>query len=94
MRSCRSRAGTGTSGKFYFDYQNEGIQSSNIDADQIARGLGARAGGGLGPTDLNRMERYYDVNEQNINWSSGTTYLNPSNIIGPRIVRLGVRFDW
>jgi Carboxypeptidase regulatory-like domain len=32
--------------------------------------------------------------EQNINWSSGTTYLAPSNIIGPRIVRFGGRFDW
>jgi hypothetical protein len=32
--------------------------------------------------------------EQNINWASGTTYLAPSNIIGPRIVRFGGRFDW
>ena len=32
--------------------------------------------------------------EQNINWASGTTYLAPSNIIGPRIVRFGARFDW
>jgi hypothetical protein len=32
--------------------------------------------------------------EQNINWSSGTSYLAPSNIIGPRIVRFGARFDW
>jgi hypothetical protein len=32
--------------------------------------------------------------EQNINWSSGSTYLAPSTIIGPRIVRFGARFDW
>ena len=32
--------------------------------------------------------------EQNINWASGSTYLAPSNIIGPRIVRFGGRFDW
>lgn len=54
--------GNSYSGRFYLDYQNEGIQATNIDEDQIARGLGARAGGGLGPTDLNRLSRYYDVN--------------------------------
>jgi hypothetical protein len=32
--------------------------------------------------------------EQNINWASGSSYLAPSNIIGPRIVRFGGRFDW
>jgi hypothetical protein len=32
--------------------------------------------------------------EQNINWASGSAYLAPSNIIGPRIVRFGGRFDW
>jgi hypothetical protein len=32
--------------------------------------------------------------EQNINWSSGSTYLAPSTIIGPRILRFGARFDW
>lgn len=32
--------------------------------------------------------------EQNVNWNSGTTYLFPSNIIGPRIARVGLRFDW
>jgi hypothetical protein len=31
---------------------------------------------------------------QNINWASGTTYLGPSTIIGPRILRFGGRFDW
>ena len=32
--------------------------------------------------------------EQNINWNSGSTYLAPSTIIGPRILRFGARFDW
>jgi Carboxypeptidase regulatory-like domain/TonB dependent receptor len=43
-----------------YDYQNENIQSYNIDAAQIATGL--RGGGGLEPQDLNRMSSYYDVN--------------------------------
>ncbi|HEY2149959.1 MAG TPA: carboxypeptidase regulatory-like domain-containing protein [Vicinamibacterales bacterium] len=30
----------------------------------------------------------------NINWSSGATYLTPSTIIGPRLARIGVKFDW
>jgi hypothetical protein len=28
-----------------------------------------------------------------INWDSGTRYLLSSNIVGPRIVRFGVKFD-
>jgi len=32
--------------------------------------------------------------EQNLNWSSGTTFLRPLNIVPPRLVRLGVKFDW
>jgi len=47
-------------GKIYADYQNKRIQSRNIDAAQIA--LGLKGGGGLTPTDLNRMVKYYDVN--------------------------------
>ncbi|MGQ0736399.1 MAG: TonB-dependent receptor domain-containing protein [Acidobacteriota bacterium] len=43
-----------------YDYQNESIQSFNIDATQIATGL--TGGGGLEPQDLNRMHSYYDVN--------------------------------
>ncbi len=31
---------------------------------------------------------------QNINWASGSTFLAPSTIIGPRILRFGGRFDW
>jgi len=47
-------------GKLYADYENENIQSRNIDAAQIA--LGVKGGGGLGPTDLNRLHSYHDVN--------------------------------
>ena len=31
---------------------------------------------------------------QNINWNSGSTYRVPVTIIGPRIMRFGVKFDW
>ena len=31
---------------------------------------------------------------QNIGWNSGTSYLRPVSIIGPRIARFGVKFDW
>jgi hypothetical protein len=47
-------------GKIYADYENEKIQSRNIDAAQIA--LGIKGGGGLGPTDLNRLHSYHDLN--------------------------------
>jgi len=32
--------------------------------------------------------------EQNINWSSGSAFLQPLAIVPPRIVRLGARLDW
>ena len=32
--------------------------------------------------------------EQNINWSSGTSFLRPLTIISPRIVRFGAKFQW
>ena len=31
---------------------------------------------------------------QNIGWNSGVSYLRPVSIIGPRIVRFGMKFDW
>ena len=47
-------------GTFYADYENEAIQARNTDQDQIDRGLSAS--GGLQPSDLNRLHKYYDVN--------------------------------
>ena len=47
-------------GRIYADYENENIQSRNIDAAQIA--LGVKGGGNLGPTDLNRLHSYHDLN--------------------------------
>lgn len=47
-------------GTFYGDYENESIQARNTDADQVARGLSGA--GGLQPSDLNRLFKYYDVN--------------------------------
>ena len=47
-------------GKIYADYENENIQSHNIDAAQIA--LGVKGGGGLAATDLNRLHSYHDLN--------------------------------
>jgi hypothetical protein len=32
--------------------------------------------------------------EQNVNWSSGNSFLRPLNIISPCIARIGMRFDW
>ena len=42
------------------DYENENIQSRNIDAAQIA--LGVKGGGGSPATDLNRLHSYHDLN--------------------------------
>ena len=47
-------------GKVYADYQTEGVQSTNIDDNQLSRGI--RGGGGLDARDTNRMNRYYDLN--------------------------------
>jgi hypothetical protein len=47
-------------GKVYSDYQTEGVQGTNIDDNQLSRGI--RGGGGLDARDTNRMNRYYDVN--------------------------------
>jgi hypothetical protein len=52
--------GNDYTGMFYADYQNESIQSFNIDEDQIARGF--QGGGGLDPQDINRLASYHDVN--------------------------------
>jgi hypothetical protein len=32
--------------------------------------------------------------EQNINWSSGASFLRPLNIVAPRIARVGVKVGW
>ena len=32
--------------------------------------------------------------EQNVNWSSGSSFRRPLNIVSPRIARIGVRLDW
>ena len=47
-------------GKIYADYENQSVQSRNIDAAQIA--LGIKGAGGLAATDLNRLSKYYDLN--------------------------------
>jgi hypothetical protein len=31
---------------------------------------------------------------QNITWNSGSAYLLPTTVIGPRIMRFGVKYDW
>ena len=31
---------------------------------------------------------------QNINWGSGASFERPISIVGPTIVRFGVKFDW
>jgi len=47
-------------GTFFGGYSPESWQSFNINDEQIARGL--RGGGGLNPEDVNRLNRYQDVN--------------------------------
>jgi hypothetical protein len=32
--------------------------------------------------------------EQNINWSSGPSFLRPLNIVAPRIARIGAKLEW
>jgi outer membrane receptor protein involved in Fe transport len=48
-------------GKIYADYQNSGIQNRNIDDADTFLCPGGRCGD-LQPSDLNRLENYYDLN--------------------------------
>jgi outer membrane receptor protein involved in Fe transport len=48
-------------GKVYADYQNKNIQGKNIDDSATFLCPGGRCGD-LTPSDLNRLENYYDVN--------------------------------
>ena len=48
-------------GKVYADYQNKSVQRENIPNDFTFLCPGGRCGN-LTPSDLNRMERYYDIN--------------------------------
>jgi hypothetical protein len=48
-------------GKVYADYQNKGIQARNIDDADTFLCPASRCGDLL-PSDLNRLENYYDVN--------------------------------
>ena len=48
-------------GKIYADYQNKGVQAENIDDSATFLCPGGRCGE-LTPSDLNRLENYYDIN--------------------------------
>jgi hypothetical protein len=48
-------------GKIYADYQTKGIQASNIDDADVFLCPSSRCGE-LSPSDLNRIEKYYDLN--------------------------------
>lgn len=47
-------------GSLYSDFQNDALEATNIDADQIARGLSG--GPGLPAEDVNRLESFCDFN--------------------------------
>lgn len=57
---------------------------------------------GLKPDNVTTMvpDRYgyYNLLNANpleaMNWSSGSSFMRPTTIPGPRIVRLGCKFDW
>src|SRR5262245_44831319 len=50
-------------GKIYADYENQNIQSRNIDDSQIALlSKGGLGFGNLAPTDVNRLHSYHDLN--------------------------------
>jgi hypothetical protein len=52
----------------------------------------------LGPGRLSPYLDLYNITnanaEQNITVSSGSNYLRPINIIPPRVMRIGAKFDW
>ena len=59
--SSPSRAATRSTASSTADYQNKSVQRENIDDGFTFLCPGGRCGN-LTPSDLNRMERYYDVN--------------------------------
>jgi len=59
----------------------------------------AEKGFALGPN--RRLAGFVDIfnlfnanPEQNINWSSGTSFLRPLSIVPPRLVRVGAKVEW
>ncbi len=47
-------------GSVYADFQSDSLEATNIDSDQIARGVSG--GPGLDARDVNRLERFRDFN--------------------------------
>ena len=47
-------------GSVYADFQNDALEATNIDDDQIARGVSG--GPGLDARDVNRLQRFRDFN--------------------------------
>ena len=52
-------------------------------------------------TGTQRLGAFFDIYNiansdaaSNITWNSGAAFLRPSTIIGPRIMRFGVKYDW
>ena len=60
MQFVSKSGGNQYRGTFYADFGNRDAQSFNIDDEQIRRG--AQGGGGLSPSDANRLWSYGDVN--------------------------------
>ena len=55
--------------------------------------MGPNGGGRLiGFFDLYNIANYNGA--ENINWNSSSTYLRPIEIIAPRMVRIGVKFEF
>jgi hypothetical protein len=52
----------------------------------------------LGSTRLSAQLDVYNLLNANpvdfLTWGSGSSYLRPSSVVPPRIVRFGAKFDW
>jgi hypothetical protein len=70
--------------------RQDNITVVDMRAEKVFPFLGARRISGF--FDLFNM--FNSNAEQNMSWSSGTSYLRPLNIIPPRIVRFGAKVEW
>jgi hypothetical protein len=70
-------------------------RQSNFTLVDLRVEKGIKLGGGRRAAGFIDVYNLTNTNaEENLIWGSGSTHLQPTVIVGPRIARFGVKFDW